>query len=169
MVKEIMSRLRKAALRVETNPSEGQKHAGNYTKGHIKWRGLDITIENPKGSVRSGKTKEGRAWSSILPDHYGYIKRTSGADGDHVDCYFGPDHRANRVYVIDQKHHETEKFDEHKCMLSYDSIESAKRAYRAAFSDDKDRILHVTAMTLSRFKGWLKGDTTKPLRYFSGQ
>lgn len=163
----LMQSLRRAALRVHVNPTGPQKHAGNYTKGHVSFRGIPITIENPKGSVRSGKSKSGKVWSSILPDHYGYIKGTRGADNDHVDCYLGPDHTSNKVFVIDQKDHATHVFDEHKCMLGYKDIRSAKDAYRAAFSDGHDRIMAVTQMTLSRFKEWLKGNTKKPLRYFS--
>lgn len=31
------------------------KEAGNYKMGHVKIDGYDVTIENPKGSTRSGK------------------------------------------------------------------------------------------------------------------
>ena len=163
-----LSSLKSAINRLERWPSDKQKEVGNYTKGHIKIHGLDISIENAKGSVRTGKDKTGKKWSSILPDHYGYIKRTTGADGDHVDCYLGPHHNARRVFVIDQKHHDTGKFDEHKVMIGYDDQQSALRAYRAAFSDSHDRVLACTAMTIPRFRKWLNSNTVLPVNYFAG-
>lgn len=150
---------------VNTNPTPAQKMAGNYKKAHVKFHGLDISIENPKGSVRRGKSADGKEWKSIMPDHYGYIKRTQGADDDHIDVYLGGNERSNRVYVIDQKDFNTGKFDEHKCMLGYSSREAAMSAYRAAFSDQKDRIMKITRLSISEFKDWLKsGDTRQPLK-----
>lgn len=146
---------------VNTKPTEAQKMAGNYKKHHIRFHGLDISIENPKGSERSGESRDGKKWSSIMPDHYGYIKRTQGADGDHIDVYVGENERSNRIYVIDQKDADTGKFDEHKCMLGYGNRDEAISAYRSAFSDKKDRIMKVTRMSISEFKDWLKKGNTK--------
>lgn len=146
---------------VNTNPTPGQKMAGNYKKAHVKFHGLDISIENPKGSERRGVGKDGKEWKATMPDHYGYIKRTQGADGDHVDVYLGSDERSNRVYVIDQKDSETGKFDEHKVMLMYPDRDTATRAYREAFSDKKNRIMKVTRMSIAEFKDWLKRGNTK--------
>lgn len=169
-----LSSLRNKFRTVNLKPTEKQKHAGNYKKGHIRLHGLDITIENTKGSTRSGMSADGRKWESTLPDHYGYIKHTTGADSDHVDCYIGPEPEANRIFVIDQKHHRPGyskhgKFDEHKCMIGYASMEDAKKAYRAAFSDGHDRALACTVMTIAKFKDWLHNyDTTKAVNYFIG-
>ena len=74
---------------VNTDPTDAQKEAGNYKKGHISIQGLPITLENPQGSIRSGKDGNGRAWEVTMPAHYGYIKRTEGADGEQVDVYIG--------------------------------------------------------------------------------
>lgn len=153
------------AVTVNKEPTPAQKAAGNYKKHHIRFHGLDISIENPKGSTRSGEGRNGKKWSSTMPDHYGYIKRTQGADGDHVDVYVGDNDRSNRVYVIDQKDPETGVFDEHKCMLGYADRDKAVAAYRSAFSDKKERMMKVTRLSIPEFKGWLKsGNTKKPFK-----
>ena len=56
----------------------------------VKLQGLDIAIENPKGSERKGVGKDGEEWSVAMPSHYGFVRRTEGADGDQVDVYVGP-------------------------------------------------------------------------------
>lgn len=148
---------------VNIKPSEAQKAVGNYKKDHIKWHGLDISIENPKGSERSG-VNEGKPWKSTMMADYGYIKRHIGADGDHLDCYVGPDKNSKRVYVIDQKHSDG-SFDEHKCMISFADRNAAEKAYRASFSDKKNRIMKITRLTIPEFKAWLKrGNTKEPMR-----
>ena len=75
----IAKALRVASRMVERNPSEAQKEAGNYEKGHLYAHGLAITLENPKGSIRSGKDKDGKQWRVKMPCHYGYITRVRGA------------------------------------------------------------------------------------------
>lgn len=155
---------------VNTSPSIAQKEAGNYKKGHVNFQGLDITVENPKGSERNGIGADGKKWSCKMPDHYGYIKRTTGADGDHVDVYLGPDSNSEKVYVIDQINHDTKKFDEHKAMLGYPSKDAALACYRKAFSDGKAdaRIGHVTELGMDAFKAWLKGNGGKKPMGFAG-
>jgi hypothetical protein len=149
------------------DPSEAQKAAGNYRKGHVNFHGLDISIENPKGSHREGIDPGGKPWKVQLPAHYGYIKRTEGADGDHVDCYMGPDLASHTVFVVDQIDHRNGKFDEHKVMLGYSDQDKALSDYKKAFSDGKGeaRIGAVTSMSIEKFKIWLdRGDTTVPLK-----
>lgn len=146
-------------------PTPAQKMAGNYKKHHVRYHGMDISIENLKNSERHGVDKDGKKWSAKMSDHYGYIRRTQGADGDHVDVYLGNNANSNRVYVIDQKHHDTGAFDEHKCMLGYPDRDAAVKAYRSAFSDKKNRIMKVTRLNIDEFKDWLKhGDTRKPVK-----
>src|ERR1700683_1455262 len=151
------------AKRVDRRPTDPQKEAGNYRKGHVKVHGLDISIENPRGSWRSGGPP-GNKWRSQLPHHYGYIRKTEGGDGDHVDAYLGPHLKSPHVFVIDQ-HHLTggKPFDEHKCFIGFGSKTQAREAYHRAFSDGrgKDRIGHIETMTVDEFKDWLRdGDTT---------
>ena len=75
-------------------PGNGRAHrgpaeAGNYKKGHLKIGGLNVTIENGKGSIRSGKGPDVKPWSVEMPAHYGYVKGTEGADGDQMDVFIG--------------------------------------------------------------------------------
>jgi hypothetical protein len=147
------------------NPSDAQKSAGNYKKGHMSYHGLDISIENARGSQRSGKSPSGHSWTCTLPADYGYIKRTTGADGDHVDVYIGPHRDSRVVFIVNQKDHQTHRFDEHKVMLGYRSEKEAVADYNKAFSDGKGphRIKSVEAISLDSFKHWLKnGKTDKP-------
>lgn len=154
-----------AAKSVSATPTLGQKEAGNYKKAHVRLHGMDIAIENPRGSERFGVDKGGKRWSVTMPDHYGYIKRTEGKDGDHVDCYIGPNESSTKVFIVDQKDAHSGRFDEHKVMLGYPNRDTALSAYKRAFSDGKgaDRIGDVTAMNVHQFKNWLRnGDTMKP-------
>lgn len=145
------------------NPTDAQKEAGNYKKGHVWIQGLDITIENPKGSVRSGVSSTGHRWSCRLPADYGYIRNTISKDGDHLDCYVGPDKSSNLVFVVNQIDEKTGKFDEHKAMCFYKNERDALRDYCAAFSDGKGhaRIGSVEPMSMHAFKDWLKSGKTK--------
>lgn len=155
------------AKAIDSNPSEAQKKAGNYAKDHVRVHGLDITIENAKGSKRSGTDKGGKKWEVSMPAHYGYIKKSEGADGDHVDVYLGPHLKSSRVFVLDQLDADTRKFDEHKCFLGFGSVGQVKACYGKAFSDGRAhrRIGHIREMDVGQFKDWLaNGDTTKPVK-----
>ena len=70
-----------AEKETDTTPTEKQKEAGNYKKGHVQVGTFNITIENPKGSVRSGIDTEGNKWETIMQNTYGYIRGTEGVDG----------------------------------------------------------------------------------------
>lgn len=144
------------------NPTEAQKQAGNYKKAHVKFQGLDITIENPVGSERSGVDPDGNTWSNTIKHDYGYIKRTTGADGDHVDVFIGKDTDSDKVFVIDQPH-KNGKFDEHKIMLGFKGRAQAVAAYKGNYQKGW-KVGPVTEMTVGDFKQWLNnGDTTKPV------
>lgn len=152
----------KAAQKTNTEPTEAQKQAGNYAKGTVEWNGLHIAIENPKGSVRKGKSAGGHEWSVEMPDHYGYVKRSEGADGDQVDVYMGPHPESKDVYVIHQQNFDGE-FDEHKAMLGYKSRADAMQAYDQAFSDGRgfERVKDIESMSADEFKNWVKSDAPK--------
>ena len=154
--------------KVDHNPSEAQKAAGNYRKERVVFHGLSIAIENKKGSTRRGRNAIGTKWSCVLPADYGYIKRTEGADGDHVDCYVGPHPESTHVFIINQRDAKTRVFDEHKVMLGYASEAEAVRDYVKAFSDGKGsaRMGGLQSMSMDAFKTWLKkGDTAKAARH----
>jgi len=150
-------------LRVDRNPTEAQKRAGNYKKGHRRVEGLDFTIENPKGAIRSGVDENGRKWSVRMPADYGYIRRTVGADGDHVDAYDG--RSGGKFFIVDQLDARSGAFDEHKVMLRFKDEQAAMDAYHAAFSDGKgaDRMGFIHEVSASELKEWLNGDTTLPV------
>lgn len=153
---------------VEQDPTDGQKEAGNYRKGHVRLGGLDISIESPRGGIRKGRGPDGREWSVEMPAAYGYIKRTEGADGDQVDVYLGPEPDSEQVFVVDQVDPETGRFDEHKAMIGFRSAEQAAETYLRGFSDGRgeQRAGAITTMTLPEFKVWLTtGETRKPVRY----
>ena len=133
-------------------PTEAQAKAGNYKKAHIRIQGLDVTIETPRGRSR----KPG--WPRMAA-HYGYIKRTLGADGDHVDVFIGPHHESQLVVVIDQID-EDGRFDEHKCMIGYTTETAAVAAYRKCYTPDW-KVGPVTVMTIKQFKNWLTLGTQK--------
>jgi hypothetical protein len=145
-------------------PSEEQKRAGNYRKGHVTVQGLPITIETARGQTRSGTGADGKAWSVTMPWHYGYIKRTeSEADGDHVDVFLGPDPDSEAVFIVDQ-HKPSGRFDEHKAMIGFKSSAAAKEAYLAAYSPDWKGCGGIRSLTMEQFKHWLQeGDTGKPV------
>lgn len=153
-----------AAKLTNTEPSDPQKDAGNYAKGKFWWRGLEISIENPKGEKRRGKTRDGEPWEVTMPCHYGYIRRTEGADGDQVDCFVGPDRDSGMLFVIDQQT-PAGRFDEHKVMLGFGTLAEACQAYQDSYTDDATvRIGSITPLSIAQFKAWLQdGDTTKPI------
>ncbi len=144
-------------------PSQAQKEAGNYRKGHVRVAGLDISIENPRGSERAGKRPDGSEWRHMMSDHYGYIRRTEGADGEQVDVYLGPQEESGQVFVVDQLNQADGSFDEHKVMIGFPDQKSAVAAYRSNFDADW-KVGPVTAMPMDQFKSWLKGgDLRKPM------
>ena len=156
----------RAARETDPDPTDAQKEAENYKTGKIDWQGLTLSIENRKGSERSGTSQDGSTWSVKMPAHYGRILGTIGADGDHVDFYMGPKPKSNLVFIIDQKDLGTGKFDEHKVMLGFTSAPDARATYDKGFSDGKGperRDDKSTVMSVASFKDWLEnGDTTKP-------
>lgn len=144
----------------ETNPTEAQKEAGNYRKGHIKVDGYDIALENPKGSTRSGKDANGKEWSITMKHDYGYIRGTKGTDGDHIDVYLSDNPTAGNVYVVDQIDQQTGDFDEHKVMYGFNSMEEAVQAYRDQYEDGW-KVGNVTEVSREEFKKWVDSSARK--------
>ncbi len=147
-------------------PTEAQKKAGNYKKAHVRLNGLDIAIENPEGSIRSGKDAGGKPWSVKLKHSYGYIKGTRGRDKDHLDVFLGPEaEKADRpVFVVDQVNPKTRKFDEHKIMLGFPHEKAARDGYLANYEKGWKGLGAIKEFTPDEFKAWLKtGDTTRPV------
>lgn len=152
-----------ARAEVDTNPTEAQKEDGNYKKGHVKIDGYDVTIENPKGSVRSGKDADGNEWSVTMNNDYGYIRGTEGVDGDHIDVFLSDNPETGDVFVIDQVNPDG-TFDEHKVMYGFKSALAAKRAYMANYSKDWTGLGNITRVSKEEFKKWVNSShrKTKP-------
>ncbi len=124
------------------------------------FHGLKCAIETPKWTIR-----QGRGWMNVSPADYGYIHGYMGADGDEIDCYLGPNLESKTVYVIDQnKYPSLVGFDEHKCMLAYDSREQALEDYFLGHTHGSLIFRGVSTMSIPIFKQWLEiGDLSKPL------
>ena len=157
-------RLKSAIDETETNPSDAQKESGNYKKGHIKFGGYDYTIENPKGSTRSGKDANGKEWKVTMHDTYGYIRGKFGKDGDHLDMFINDkadlDNWNGDVFVVDQVNPDG-SFDEHKVMYGYDSMDDAKKSYLANYSDGWQGLGNITGVSKDEFDKWLDASNRK--------
>lgn len=157
-------RLKSAIEETETNPSDAQKESGNYKKGHIKFGGYDYTIENPKGSTRSGKDADGKEWKVTMHDTYGYIRGKFGKDGDHLDMFINDkadlDNWNGDVFVVDQVNPDG-SFDEHKVMYGYDSMDDAKKAYLANYSKGWKGLGNITGASKDEFDKWLDTSNRK--------
>ena len=153
-------RLHDEELKVDTNPSEAQKEAGNYKKGHVKINGFDVSIEQPAGSVRSGKDASGKEWSQAMNNTYGYIRGTKGVDGDHIDVFLGPDMNSDMVYVVDQVNTDG-SFDEHKVMMGFSSLEDARSAYLSTYEEAWQGLGNITGVALDDFKKWIDSSIRK--------
>jgi N12 class adenine-specific DNA methylase len=153
-------RLHEEELKVDTNPTEAQKEAGNYKKGHIKINGFDVTIEQPAGSVRSGKDANGKEWSVTMNNTYGYIRGTESVDGDHIDVFLGPDMNSDMVYVVDQVNTDG-LFDEHKVMMGFSSLEDARSAYLSNYEEGWKGLGNITGVALDEFKKWIDSSIRK--------
>jgi hypothetical protein len=126
-------------------------YSGFPLQGRTKIHGMDISIENKKGSVRSGTDKDGHDWSIKMNYDYGYIRGTVGKDKDHVDCYIGPDPESGRVFVVHQNDPVTGEYDEDKVMLGFDSEDEARKAYASQY-DRPGFLGSIDAMDLETFK-----------------
>ena len=161
----IGERIAEAEAEVNTNPTDGQKKAGNYKKGHVQVGTFDVTIENPKGSKRSGTDADGKKWETTMTHTYGYIRGTKGVDGDHIDVYISSDidgWNGRKVFVVDQ-YNPDGSFDEHKVMLGFNDKDEAFEAYLSNYEAgwEKGRRLDVTAVNLDDFEKWIESSKRK--------
>ena len=157
-----------ASADVNTDPTEAQKEAGNYKKGHVHVGSFDITIEQPQGSVRKGTDADGKQWESKMHNTYGYFRGTKGVDGDHIDVFLSNDidgWNRQTVFVVDQ-YNPDGSFDEHKVMLGFNNAEEAKMDYLANYEKgwENGRRIDVSAVNLADFEKWIASShrKTKP-------
>jgi N12 class adenine-specific DNA methylase len=162
-----------AEAETDQNPTDGQKEAGNYKKGHVQVGTFDITIENPKGSVRRGKDANGKEWESKMNNTYGYFRGTEGVDGDHIDVFLSNDidgWDGRKVFVVDQ-YNPDGSFDEHKVMLGFNDADEAKSDYLANYEKgwENGRRIDVSAVNLEDFEKWIASSKrkTKPFGEYS--
>lgn len=105
-----------------------QHHSGSF-------KNLGIVIEWPKGSVRTGKNKDGERWSQKMEADYGYIPDTVAAgDKEGLDVYIGPDESSDKVYIVEQTDDDGE-FDEYKCLLGFNDLDTAFETYLKHYPD----------------------------------
>ncbi len=161
---ETFAAIQAAREQVNTTPTDAQKEAGNYKKGHVTIDGYDISIENPKGSTRSGVDASGKRWESTMASDYGYIRRTEGVDGDHIDVFLSDNPTEGNVFVVDQVDPETGEFDEHKVMYGFGSADEAREAYLANYEEGWKGLGNITEVTKDEFRKWIDSShrKTKP-------
>lgn len=152
-------------------PTEAQKKAGNYKMEHRRIDGLKISIENPKGSTRRGTDADGTPWETRMNNDYGYIRGTTGADGDKIDVFLSDNPAEGDVYVVDQ-YNKDGSFDEHKVMYGFKSAKEAEAAYRSNYSADwgNNRKILVSGVSRGEFRKWLDASDrkTKPFGEYKG-
>jgi hypothetical protein len=158
---KLLDHIAEAREMVDTSPTEAQKEAGNYKKGHVRIDGYDVTIENPKGSVRSGRDANGQEWSITMNNDYGYIRGTKAVDGDHIDIFLSDNPSEGNVFVVDQLNEKGE-FDESKVMYGFPSMDEARSSYLANYSPGwENRISAITEVTKDEFYKWIDSSVKK--------
>lgn len=145
-------------------PTDAQKEAGNYRVGRLRMAGMDVSIENPQGSVRRGTSPDGTAWETPMQDHYGYIRRTTAADGDKLDVFIKPGTPPDfdgTVFVVDQVDPATGEFDEAKVVMGAADKAEAEAIYRRNYSEGWQGLGAITAMPMADFKAWAMSDQAR--------
>ncbi|MGN0032429.1 MAG: LPD38 domain-containing protein [Candidatus Limimorpha sp.] len=162
-IPSVQEQVQAAEAEVNINPTDKQKEAGNYKKGHVQIGTFNVTIEQPKGSVRSGVDANGKKWEIEMQNTYGYIRGTEGVDGDHIDVFLSNDidgWNGRQVYVIDQRN-EDGSFDEHKVMLGFNDINEAEEAYFSNYEQGWQGLGAITAVSIEEFEKWIASSHRK--------
>ena len=169
----LKAKIEAASADVNTEPTEAQKEAGNYKKGHVQVGTFDITIEQPEGSIRRGTDADGKKWEIKMHNTYGYFRGTEGVDGDHIDVFLSNDidgWNGRKVFVVDQ-YNPDGTFDEHKVMLGFNDMDEAKSDYLANYEKgwENGRRITVSTTNLEDFKKWIDSShrKTKPFSEYS--
>lgn len=141
-------------------PTEAQKAAGNYKMEHRRVDGYNVSIENPKGSVRRGTGADGKPWETLMHNDYGYIRGTEGVDGDHIDVFLSDTPEEGDVFVVDQVNKDG-SFDEHKVMYGFPSVEDAREAYHSNYEPGWTGLGAITHVSKDEFKKWIGSSKRK--------
>ena len=159
----VQEQIQAAEAEVNTSPTEAQKEAGNYKKGHVQIGTFNVTIEQPKGSVRSGVDADGKKWETEMQNTYGYIRGTEGVDGDHIDVFLSDDidgWDGHKVFVVDQRNADG-SFDEHKVMLGFNDINDAEAAYMSNYEEGWQGLGAITGVSIEEFEKWIASSHRK--------
>ncbi|MHB8817079.1 MAG: hypothetical protein ACYDAE_27960, partial [Steroidobacteraceae bacterium] len=137
-------------------PTQAQYEAGNYAKGHVRYKGMDVSIEHPAGSERplgDGSTR-------TMPADYGYIRNTEAADGQHVDVLIGRHPESDTHYLVDHLDR-SGNYEQTKVLSGFNNRIEAMRAYKKMYPDHPNP--PVSEVKTPELKQWLDhGDTARP-------
>lgn len=114
-----------------------------------------VNVENPAGTDRIGMSPEGKEWRTTMKYDYGFIYCVTGADGEGLDVYLGPDQEAKEAYVVHQVNPKNGKYDEDKVMLGFESEAKAKKAYLEHYDSPKF-FGSMTVLDFDEFKDIVK-------------
>lgn len=150
-------------IKVSVIPNDKPITTDSVPLNSVDWRyanhQLQYVIETPKGTLRIG-----HGWQRRMPADYGYIVGFTGADGDEIDCYLGPNPWSQIVYVVDQNQINSKIFDEHKCLIGFASESEAKRCYLMGHHMGDKIFRGIKALSMREFINWLqRGNLTQPI------
>ena len=140
---------------------------GRAVVGHTTAAGEPVSLEEHKGQIRHRQD----SGASRMAADYGYIDTSKpDHDGMKTDAFVGPHRDSKKVFVVNQQHPHTGKFNEHKVLLGYKDRAHALRDYAHSFSDGlgHKRIHSVVEMGTHELKDWLKKPHTEPLKKAGG-
>lgn len=137
-------------------PVTGRLEKARKLHYRTEFQGLPISVENRKGSIRKWyDPHEDRGGETKMQHPYGYIRLSEGEDGDHIDCYMGPNKESRLVAVVRQQNPINKTYDEDKVMLGFNSPAEAKKAYLAHY-DNPNFFGGMDVIDIDQFKGALK-------------
>lgn len=129
-------------------------------QGKRKIHGINISIENKKGSTRSGTDPDGKPWSIKMKYAYGRIPRTEGADGDQIDVYIGDDPSSELVFIVHQQDPWKKKYDEDKIFLGFSTKKQVEKAFKGQYN--KPGFLGpIDIVSIEVFKDMIKDKSRK--------
>lgn len=144
------------------DPTQEQLINNDYTTGKFKINELEIQIENPAGSTRSGTGANGTTWNTEMTAHYGFISDTLGKDGDEIDVFVaaGTPHDYSGPYFVVYQNDETGKFDEHKVVIGVPNRSAAIKLYQDHYDENWTGLGSVVEYpSFELFKQFLEAET----------
>lgn len=154
-----------AAGVADPDHTHAQGEANNAQRGHMRWSGLDITIEAAKGGMRRGTAPDGTPFETQVGAHYGYFKGLpAGADGQHPDVFVGDHPNAPTVFVLDELDPDTGKFRQTKSFVGFQTLDQVMQAFLGTSSKAPNQIGGMRAFSADEFKAFAReGGLSKPV------